>query len=397
MNSIKSFSKIFCIAVLIGILAGVVCYLFSRGLDFVTTLRRSYGIYPYFILPFIGAFVAYLYSLFGKAVEEGNNLVLDEIHTPKAKIPFRMVPMIFFSALSSHLFGASVGREGVGVQIGAGIADSFSHFKIDRKLILMMGISAGFAGIFNAPFAGTIFGAEVILVGSISYFALLPCFISGIAAFLVNIYFEGVTPRYAFVELPGHFDFKIFLSVILLGIIFGITARFFSFSLHFTKNIFHKLISQKMLRPFVGGLLLLGLFLLVGNDRYHGLGKEVLEGAFTEKLLPYDFLGKILSTSLSIGSGFKGGEVMSLFYVGATLGNVLSPIFSLAPSFLAALGFVSVFSGAANTPITALILAVEYFGIEIGLYAGIAVVISFLFSGNKGIFENQRKKFIKKF
>lgn len=374
-------------------MAGLVSFLFLRSLNLAIAFRQDH---PWMILflPFAGATVAWFYHSYGKDIEAGNNLILDEIHEPKKHIPFKMVPMIFVSSAISHLFGASVGREGTAVQMGAGISDFLSKiFHKDvhgqRKYFLMMGISAGFASIFGAPVAGAIFGMEVLAVSFIHIEALVPCLIAALSGYFMAYSLGLHQVAIASFEIPPLFLSGI-ISALVAGVFFGLAARLFSWSMHYIKTIFSEKISNPILRPFIGGTIVLVCFYIFGSDRYLSLGEEVIHSSFSQHIYPWDFLGKIWMTGISVGSGFKGGEVMPLFYVGATLGNTLSYILWLSYPVLAALGFVSVFSGAANTPITGIILAMEFFGSEIGVYAALAVTTSYLFSGSRGIYSSQR-------
>jgi H+/Cl- antiporter ClcA len=380
------------LAVAIGILAGFASTLFLHSVNWAIDFRKAHD-WLILFLPVVGFLVAWFYKVFGKEVENGNNLILDEIHHPKKTIPVRMVPMIFAGAVVSHLFGASVGREGAAVQMAAGISDQFSKylgkFYNNRKLILMMGMSAGFSSIFGTPIAGAIFGFEVLFIGMLVYDALLPCLVAAIVGYYTAILLGVVHPHYFFMEVP-ELSVSGLISAIVAGVIFGYTAKFFVWSLHTVKSNFIKYVPNKLLHPTIGGCILVGCYYLVGSDRYHSLGEEIIRGSFTQHIYPWDFLGKIFTTAASVGSGYKGGEVMSLFYIGATLGNTLSYILPLAFPVLAALGFVSVFSGAANTPIAGVILAFELFGPGIGVYAALAVVSSYLFSGGHGIYHSQK-------
>lgn len=373
----------------IGFVSGVVSYLFSVSLNLAISLRENY---PWMILflPFAGAFVAWLYHHFGKDVDGGNNLILDEIHEPKKHIPFKMVPMIFITSTVSHLFGASVGREGAAVQMGAGLSDIFSRsFHDHRKIILMMGMSAGFASIFGAPLAGTMFGMEVLTLGSLYIEGIFPCLIASLSGYFTAISLGIHHSALGGFEIPPVFLGGI-ASALIAGMFFGLAARLFSWSMHAVKNIFATKIANPVLRPLLGGLIIATCFYIFGNDRYLNLGTELIQSSFNKHIYPWDFLGKIWMTAISVGSGFKGGEVTPLFFVGATLGNTLSPLLWLSYPVLAALGYVAVFAGAANTPITGIILALEFFGSEIGIYAALAVTASYLFSGSRGIYSSQR-------
>ena len=380
------------LAIVIGILSGIASTLFLHSVEWAITFRREHS-WMILFLPLIGFLVAWFYGLYGRDIEGGNNLILEEIHQPKKTIPFRMVPMIFLGAILSHLFGASVGREGAAVQMGAGISDQFSKhldkFFKNRKLILMMGMSAGFASIFGAPIAGAIFGFEVLFIGTLVYDALLPCLVAAIAGYYTAILLGVIHPHYVFMEIPN-LSLSGFLSAIAAGIIFGYTAKLFVWSLHKIKEIYQKHVPNKLYHPIIGGVIVAASFYAIGSDRYHNLGEEIIRASFTQHVYPWDFLGKIFMTVVSVGSGFKGGEVMSLFYIGSTLGNSLSYILPLDYPILAALGFVSVFAGAANVPIASVILAFELFGPGIGAYAALAIVASYLFSGGSGIYHSQR-------
>ncbi|MBP9682149.1 MAG: chloride channel protein [Bacteriovorax sp.] len=390
---IKSLFKWTLLASFVGFLTGVSSWAFFKSIAESIELRKSY---PWIILflPFVGALVAWGYSRYGKEIDAGSNLILDEIHAPKRHVAFRMVPMIFISSVLSHLFGASVGREGAAVQIGAGISDQFSRFMgsyfDNRRIVLMSGMSAGFAAIFGAPIAGAVFGMEVLMIGAISYEALFPCLISAIVGFgtaqwLGISYFhqEGI-------NIPGLSLSSLFYSAIA-GIVFGVVARFFLFTLHWIKINLSKKLPNPVYRPLFGGTIIVLFFFMTNSDRYLSLGEEVINASFTQLIYPWDFLGKIFTTAISVGSGFKGGEVMSLFYIGSTLGNALGFILPLPISFVSALGFVAVFAGAANTPIAAIFLAINLFGSQIGIYAAIAIVMSYLFSGQNGLYHSQKK------
>ncbi|MDO9184075.1 MAG: chloride channel protein [Bacteriovorax sp.] len=386
------------LAILVGLMAGVASCAFLVSINAAIEFRRTHQ-WLIIFLPISGALVAWFYSHYGQAVDGGNNLILDEIHEPKKLIPLRMAPMIFISSVLSHLFGASVGREGAAVQMSAGLSDQFSkyfgEYFDNRKIILMVGMSAGFSAIFGAPIAGTIFGMEVLFLGSLTYEALFPCLIASIIGYFTAIALGISYTHYAPIEIPPFTFLRIF-SVALAGICFGLVARFFVWLLHKLKDFLASKFPNPIYRPFIGGLIIVFFFYLFGTDRYQNLGEDIINASFVKHVLPWDFVGKIFMTTISVGSGFRGGEVMSLFYIGSTLGNALSFILPLPIPLLAALGFVSVFAGASNTPVACLFLAFNFFGSEIGIYAGIAIVISYLFSGQKSLYHSQREHLLKK-
>lgn len=385
------------LAIVIGGFVGITSTLFLHSVGWAIDVRKSH---PWLILflPVVGYLVAYFYKIYGRDVQLGNDLIIEEIHEPKKSIPFRIVPMMFAVTVISHFFGASVGREGAAVQMGSGIADQFSkylgRFLNNRKLILMMGMSAGFASIFGTPIAGAIFGFEVLFIGTLLYDALLPCLFAAVAGYYTTVLLGVIHPHYFFMNIP-QLSIAGFFSSIVAGIVFGYAAKFFVWSLHKLKKLYIEKIPNNLYHPVLGGLVLILSYYAIGSDRYHSLGEEVIRASFTQHIYPWDFLGKIFMTVVSVGSGFRGGEVMSLFYIGSTLGNALSWILPLGYPILAALGFVSVFAGAANVPIACVILAFELFGPGIGVYAALAVVASYLFSGSSGIYHSQRTNFKK--
>lgn len=382
------------LAVVIGICAGFTSTLFLHSIDWAIEFRRAHD-WMIVFLPLVGFVVAWFYKEYGASVQRGNNLIIDEIHEPNKTIPVRMVPMIFVSSVLSHLFGASVGREGAAVQMSAGLSDQFSkylgRFYSNRRLILMMGMSAGFSSIFGTPIAGAIFGFEVLFIGTLVYDALLPCLVAAVAGYYTALLLGVHHSSYFYME-SLNVSISGILSAIVAGVIFGLVAKLFVWCIHAVKDLYTEKVKNDLLPPVIGGSILVVCYYLFGSDRYHSLGEEIIHASFTQHMYPWDFLGKIFTTSLSVGSGFRGGEVMSLFYIGSTLGNSLAFILPLEYPLLAALGFVSVFAGAANTPIASVILAFELFGPGIGVYASLAIVASYLCSGSHGIYQSQRTR-----
>lgn len=378
------------ISIVVGIPVGLASAFFLFSLDLMTRTREAFPALI-LLLPAAGATVAYLYHRWGSSVERGNNLILEEIHDPKKVIPLRMAPLVLIGTLLTHLFGGSAGREGTAVQMGASIADQltpFLRFKAeDRRLILIAGMSAGFASVFGTPLAGAIFGLEVYFLGRIEYNAILPSFSAAVIAHLTALAVGTPHTHYHVHHAPA-MDGWLALYTFFAGICFGLAGWLFSSLTHQIKKLMGHYIVNPPLRAAAGGLLVIAGVAAVGTD-YIGLGIPMIVRSFEQELPPLAFLLKTVFTAVTLGSGFRGGEVTPLFFIGSSLGNALSSIIPLPMDLLAAMGFVAVFAGAANTPLACTLMAVELFGAEAGFYAGLASVVAYIFSGNSGIYTSQ--------
>ncbi len=392
LDLLRYVAKWVAMATVVAVLAGSASALFLFSLDEVTQIREA-NRWLIWGLPVAGFCVGWLYLKLGQQVEAGNNLLIDEIHDPKQVVPLRMAPLVLGGTLISHLFGASVGREGTAVQMGGALADQLTHvFKlnaIDRRTVLMTGISAGFASVFGTPLAGAVFALEVLAIGRMRLSALLPCLIAAVLADQVGLLWGVQHTHYTMGGLPS-ITVWLLVAMLLAGAVFGLTGKVFADSTHALSDVMKKHIAYAPLRPFLGGAVIAAVVMWGNFDRYIGLGIPVMVEAFAHPLAPTDFLGKMVFTMASLGAGFKGGEVTPLFYIGATLGNALAPLLDVPFALLAAVGFVAVFAGAANTPIACTLMAMELFGAEVGVFAALACVMSYVCSGHAGIYRAQR-------
>lgn len=383
--------KWFFICCLIGIFSGTASAFFLVALEYVTKIR-IHNIWIIWLLPFGGLLIGYLYYISDSGITKGNNLLLEEYNKPKKKIPFLMAPLVLLGTLLTHLFGGSAGREGTAVQIGGAIADlCTSIFKLndsERSTLIILGISAGFASVFGTPLTGAIFALEVVVFSKISFKSSILSFIVAYIAYYTVEFWNVKHTHYSIPEIP-EMTFTTLFWVIVVSILFGFAALLFSRSTHFWGKLFSKNIKYPPLRPFIGGFLLALTFYFMSYPKFIGLGVPEIISAFSIQNAPYDFLLKILFTGFTLGAGFKGGEVTPLFFVGATLGSALSVIVPLPIALLAGMGFVAVFSGATHTPIACTVMGIELFGIDCGIYIGIACIVAYFSSGSIGIYKSQ--------
>lgn len=378
-------------ALIVGFLAGSASAFFLVSLNWVTNWREAHS-WIIWLLPVGGFIVGGAYYYFGQDVVKGNNQLIEEFHSPSQIVPLKMAPLVLFGTLVTHLFGGSAGREGTAVQMGGAIADQFTKlFRFsddDRRILLIIGISAGFASVFGTPLAGSVFALEVLIVGRMRYEALLPSLLTALVADYTCHAWQVAHTHYSIPSVPPiHAD--TLLWAIFAGILFGLTSLSFSKIVHFWGDFFKRTIAYPPLRPVVGGAVLAVCIWLLGTTRHIGLGVPTIVASFTEPLASYDFVLKLLLTTFTLGASFKGGEVTPLFFIGATLGNALSAFVPLPMALLAGMGFVSVFAGATNTPIACTLMGMELFGAECGVFIALSSVIAYLFSGHSSIYSAQ--------
>ena len=385
-------------------LVGSACALFLWSLDVVTQLRWQYT-WLLFLLPVAGVAIGFVYHWIGRSVEGGNNLLLDQIHTPGGGVPRRMAPLILFGTVVTHLFGGSAGREGTAIQMGGSIASGcgrLAHLKpTETRILLMAGVAAGFGAVFGTPLAGAVFALEVLMIGSVKYEALLPCFIAAVVADWTcqawNIHHTSYHIAFAGNSIFT-LNWLLFGKVIIAAAAFGLTSAFFSESSHRLNSFFKTFCPYAPIRPAIGGALVIGLVYLVGTRDYLGLGVNTPDFTgvsivhfFTQTTIhPWAWWLKIVFTVLTLSCGFKGGEVTPLFFIGAALGNVLAGLLNAPTDLFAALGFVAVFAGATNTPLACTIMGFELFGATYGVYIAAACFLAYVFSGHSGIYLSQR-------
>jgi H+/Cl- antiporter ClcA len=390
---------------------GSLCAAFLWALDRATELRFQYP-WLLFGLPLAGLAVGLVYSWKGRPAEAGNNLIVEQIHEPGGGVPLRMAPLIVVATVVTHLFGGSAGREGTAVQLGGSLASAFARlFRLkpeDIRILLMGGVAAGFGAVFGTPIAGAVFALEVAAVGRIEYAALTPCLAAAVLAdWTCHAWgIHHLLYRIAFAAGSGRggsgsgicVDPLLLIEVAGASVAFGLTSLLFSEANHALGAAFKRLIPFAPLRPVVGGAIVIALVYALGTREYLGLGvwspnpEDVTISRFFDgaHIHAWSWALKMLFTVVTLSAGFKGGEVTPLFFIGAALGNALSGLLGAPTDLMAALGFVAVFAGAANTPLACTLMGIELFGSTYTVYIATACFIAYLASGHTGIYLSQR-------
>jgi H+/Cl- antiporter ClcA len=389
---LKSTSKWLLIGSFVGILTGTASAIFLISLNWVTETRMA-NPWLLYVLPLAGFGVGWIYWRFGGDAAKGNNLVIDEVNNNRSKIPRRMMPFVLVGTLITHLFGGSAGREGTAIQMGASLADGLRRLLNlkgeDRRLMIMAGIAGGFGSVFGVPAAGFVFGMEVQSVGRMRYEGMIPCLVASFIGDTITRSLGAPHSHYpAMAVVP--IDALVLAKVSLAAIAFGLSSMLFVELTHGIKTFNSRLNNWKPLHPVFGGIAIIALTLLLGTNDYLGLGlpliHESLEGT---NVFAFAFLLKLIFTSVTLGSGYLGGEVTPLFVIGATLGYSLGSLLGLDPHFLASIGLVAVFAGASNTPLACAIMGIELFGSGSALYLFLGCALAYLASGHRGIYLTQ--------
>lgn len=393
-------------AVPVGVLAGSASALFLWALDRVTEARWQHP-WLLWLLPVAGFAVGWIYHHIDAGAERGTNLILDQIHAPGGGVPARMAPLVLFGTLATHLCGGSAGREGTAVQMGGSLADAFSQLcRLDaptRRALLISGIAAGFGSVFGTPLAGALFGVEVLMVGRLAYRHLFSALIASVVGDFTCTAWGTQHAIYSIGGSDGSFlvtpvDPWLLPKILGSAVVFGLAGRGFSEITHHTHALLKRFVEYDPLRPVLGGVLVVALVFLAGTRDYLGIGVSSTDPSAVTLLSAFQTGGagawswawKLVFTVVTLASGFKGGEVTPLFFIGATLGHTLALLLGAPVALFAGLGLIAIFAGATKTPLACTVLGVELFGAHHVVYFALACCVAFLVSGRTGIYSAQR-------
>lgn len=387
---------------IIGLVAGVVSTAFYYSFAWATEVRTGHP-WLLWLLPVGGVVIVLLYRLCGMEQDRGTNLVLTTVRE-KESLPFCTAPLVFVSTIATHLLGGSSGREGAILQIGGSISSSIGRLlRLDEnglRIITMCGMSAAFSALFGTPLAAAIFAMEVISVGVMYYAAIVPCVVSAVTGLWVAQQLHVPGTAFPLAEIPAAVPLT-FVKVIGMGILFALLSILFCWTMHSAHKLYDRFLPNRLIRVIVGGCIVIGLTYLIwlwnpGTYDYNGAGESIIHAAIDGYARPESFLLKILFTALTLGAGYKGGEIVPVFFTGATFGCVAAPLLGLPASFGAGLGMVSVFCGVTNCPLTSILLALELFGSSdnfgvssLSLFA-VSIAVSYMLSGYYGLYSEQK-------
>jgi len=373
--------KLIIAGIIIGFIVGIIDTIFGRGLLWIGDIRKEY---LYYFVPFLalaGLLIVFIYQKFAGKTGKGMGLIFEVGHGTEKEIPLRLIPIVTVATWITHLFGGSAGREGVAVQLGATLSHRFNkyfNFPDKSKVFLVTGMAAGFGGLFQTPIAALFFGLEVLALGNLQLYALLPAIVAAFTASWTSS-FLGLEKFTHIVNTNLSITPMTFVKFAILGIIFGIAGNLFVYLQSFLKKFAAEKIKNPYYRIFIIGIFLSIILLLLHEGRYTGLGTNLIENSFSGKqIFGYDWILKLLLTTLTLAAGFQGGEVTPLFSIGASLGVVIAIFFGLPIEFVAAAGYISVFGSATNTLLAPIFIGGEVFGFNNLPFFVIIVIFAYL-------------------
>lgn len=392
MKDALSFVKWVVYACFIGLVVGAVGIVFHHGIDEATHIRAAIPDMIWF-LPFAGLTIVLMYSAVGMEKDRGTNQVLVAVRDGQ-QLKLRTAPLIFISTILTHMAGGSAGREGAALQLGGSLG-AFVGRKIhldgkDHRVMVMCGMSAAFSALFGTPLTAAIFAMEVVSVGMMYYSALVPALVSALAAFELARY-TGMHQNVGYeVGEVAQMSPETLLQTAVLGLLCALVSMLFCKCMHHAPMLYAKLFQDPAARATMGGMILMLMTIMVGSQDYNGAGDPVIRRMLAGETIPEAFLLKILFTAVTLGAGFRGGEIVPVLFTGCAFGTLAGPILGLPHGFSGALGMAAVFCGATNCPLSSILLAYELFGGEgLPMYA-LACGVSYVLSGYYGLYSEQK-------
>ena len=390
LQYLRSFLKWLWIAAVTGTAGGLVGSAFHLSVSWAAGFRAAHP-WLLWLLPAAGCLIGLVYHLF-KTENKNTNTIIDSIHFGD-RVPLSLLPTIYLATVITHLFGGSAGREGAALQIGGSLGNYAGRiFRLDdkdRRVATLSGMSAVFSALFGTPLTATVFALEVISVGVIYYSALVPCLAASLIALQISVFFGIAPTRFLVTVYPVHAVMVMKVAVLAVGC--AVVSILFCLAMHGTEHLLFKKIPNDFVRVLAGGAVIVALTLLLGTNDYNGAGMEVITRAIEKgSARPDAFFWKLLFTALTLGTGYKGGEVVPCFFVGATFGCVLGSLLGIPAGFAAAIGLVAVFCGAVNCPLASILLSVELFGSTELVYFALACGIAYMLSGYFGLYSSQK-------
>lgn len=391
-NYIKVFVKWVIISSITGILGGLIGSLFGTTLQLANDL--SAGIWwLVFLLPLGGVVIVSIYKLFKLKTDPGTNCVIEAIRTEKS-VPWAMAPSIFVGTFITHLLGGSAGREGAALQLGGSLGSTVGKLlhldEKDMHLSVLCGMSGLFSALFGTPVAAAFFALEVISVGVTYYSALVPCLISSVIAFAITTKLGVSELHFDITNSIPQLNFTSIAQVIALAAGCALVSILFCVTMHKTPKLMKKLIKNDYLRVIAGGVIIIALTFIVGCRDYNSAGSHIIGNAIAGEAKPEAFLLKILFTAITIGCGYKGGEIVPTLFIGSTFGCVVGGLIGLDPSFGAAIGMLCLFCGVVNCPLASIMLSIEIFGSQGLILFAIGCAVSYMLSGYYGLYSSQK-------
>lgn len=378
-------------AIIVGAIVGLCGTAFYFALSLVTVLRTQ-NTWLIFLLPIGGLGIVAMYRFLHNEKDTGTNLVISAIHSDD-ELPLRMAPLIFVSTLITHLFGGSAGREGAALQMGGSIGNALGKlFRFDDKdkhVMIMCGMSAAFSALFGTPMAAAILPMEMVSVGVMYYIALVPCVISSLVAHGIAYSF-GVSNEMFIIRSIPKFGIITSIEISVLAILCALVSILFCVLLHKSEDLYKRFFTNPYIRVIAGGCIIIVLTLLVGNQDYNGTRINIIEHCINGTVRPEAFLLKMIFTALTLGAGYKGGEIVPSFFTGAAFGCLFGNLLGFSPTLCTAVGMTAVFCGVTNCPITSLLISFELFGYDGMPYFLLATALSYMLSGYFGLYRSQK-------